>query len=109
MDFATAQAAAWQNKTAKGFNTTDVPLECMFLVRELAEAFTAWREGRGDAGEELADVVIFAFGLAGILGVDLGAAVAAKLKVNEQRTYGQLPNGTLVKTSPCGERADAQR
>lgn len=97
MDFATAQAAAWENKLAKGFNTTDVPLECMFLVRELAEAFTAWYEGRGDAGEELADVVIFAFGLAGITGTDLDAVVTAKLKVNEARTYSRLASGALVK------------
>ena len=50
-----AQKRAWQNKVAKGFNTTDVPLELCLLQGEIAEAFDAWRQGREDLGEELAD------------------------------------------------------
>jgi hypothetical protein len=38
-----AQQLAWVNKIAKGFNTTDVPLEFMLLQGEIAESFHAWR------------------------------------------------------------------
>ncbi len=45
MDIQLAQKLAWENKTAKGFNTTDVPLEFGLLTAEIGEAFTAWRKG----------------------------------------------------------------
>jgi hypothetical protein len=41
VDIRSAQKLAWENKLAKGFNTTDVPLEFCLLNRELAEAFDA--------------------------------------------------------------------
>ena len=53
MQIRSAQKLAWDNKVAKGFNTTDVPLEFCLLQGEIAEAFDAWRKGREDAGEEL--------------------------------------------------------
>ena len=53
MDVRSAQQRAWENKVAKGFNTTDVPLEFCLLQGELAEAFDAWRKGREDVAEEL--------------------------------------------------------
>jgi hypothetical protein len=64
---------AWENKIAKGFNTTDIPLEFCLLQGEIAEAFDAWRKGREDMGEELADadIAIYLFGLAQMTGVDL--------------------------------------
>jgi NTP pyrophosphatase (non-canonical NTP hydrolase) len=92
-----AQARAWANKVAKGFNTTDVPMEFGLLYEELGEAFSAWRKGHPGLGGELADVEIFLLGLAQMTGVDLAAEVGAKLAVNEARTYAPLPNGTLVK------------
>jgi NTP pyrophosphatase (non-canonical NTP hydrolase) len=92
-----AQARAWANKVAKGFNTTDVPMEFGLLWEEVGEAFSAWRKGRPDLGGELADVAIFLLGLAQMTGVDLAAEVEAKLAVNEARDYARLPNGTLVK------------
>ena len=52
MQIRSAQKLAWENKAAKGFNTTDVPLEFCLLQGEIAEAFDAWRNGREDAGEE---------------------------------------------------------
>ncbi len=60
-----------QNKVAKGFNTTDVPLEFCLLQGEMAEAFDAWRKGRDHLGEELADVAIYLLSLAEMTGVDL--------------------------------------
>jgi NTP pyrophosphatase (non-canonical NTP hydrolase) len=92
-----AQQLAWQNKLAKGFNTTDVPLEFCRLNGEVAEAFDAWRKGRQDLAEELADTAIFLFGLAEMTGADLQSAIEAKLAVNKARVYRRLPNGALTK------------
>jgi NTP pyrophosphatase (non-canonical NTP hydrolase) len=92
-----AQSRAWANKLAKGFNTTDVPMEFCLLQGEVAEAFDAWRKERGTVGGELADAAIYLLGLAGILGVDLAAEVLEKLAVNDARAYVRLPNGTAVK------------
>lgn len=101
MNLAQIQAAAMANKAARGFNLTDVPLEFCLLTAEVGEAIDAWRH-EGDVGSELADVVIFAAGLAGILGIDLQAAVEAKLAVNAARTYRALPNGCHVKDGTDG-------
>jgi NTP pyrophosphatase (non-canonical NTP hydrolase) len=96
------QELAWENKVAKGFNTTDVPLEFCLLQGEVAEAFEAWRTGRGSAGEELADVAIYLFSLAEMMGVDLQGEVEAKIAKNAARVYNRLPNGVLVKDDPEG-------
>jgi len=83
----TIQSAAWANKLTKGFNTSDVPLEFCYLSAEVAEAFDAWRKGRPDLGEELADVALFLVSLAEMNGVDLQAEVERKLAKNAGRTY----------------------
>jgi hypothetical protein len=92
-----AQELAWTNKVKKGFNTTDVPLEFCLLNCEVAEAFDAWRRGRDDVGEELADIAIFLLGLAEMTGTDLQEAVETKIAVNASRVYRPLANGVLVK------------
>ena len=46
MDIRSAQKLAWENKVAKGFDETEVPLEFCLLSGELAEVFDAWRKGR---------------------------------------------------------------
>jgi NTP pyrophosphatase (non-canonical NTP hydrolase) len=97
MDIRSVQALAWENKLAKGFNTTDVPLEFGLLNGEIAEAFDAWRKGRPDLAEELADAAIFLASLAQMVGADLQEAVEAKLAKNAARAYERLPNGVLVK------------
>jgi hypothetical protein len=99
VDFRSGQKLAWENKMAKGFNTTDVPLEFCLLQGEVAEAFDAWRKGRADLGEELADVVIYALSVAAMTGVDLQSEVEAKIAKNSGRVYRTLPNGVLVKES----------
>ena len=91
------QNLAWHNKLAKGFNTTDVPLEFCLLSSEVAEAFDAWRKDPSSLGAELADVMIFLAGLAEMTGIDLQSEVEAKLAVNQARDYRRLPNGTHVK------------
>jgi hypothetical protein len=100
VDIRDGQKLAWENKLAKGFNTTDVPLEFCLLQGEVAEAFDAWRKGRSSVGEELADVALFLFSLAEMTSVDLQAEVEAKIAKNALRAYSRLPNGTLVKGGP---------
>jgi hypothetical protein len=105
MDIRSGQKLAWENKVAKGFNTTDVPLEFCLLQGEVAEAFDAWRKERGSLGEELADVAIYLFGLAEMTGVDLQEKVEAKIAKNASRVYRRLPSGVLVKD---GAETDGQ-
>lgn len=99
MDIRSGQKLAWENKVAKGFNTTNVPLEFCLLQGEIAEAFDAWRKGREDVGEELADVAIYLLSLAEMTGVDLQDQIEAKLVKNAARVYHRLPNGALAKSS----------
>ncbi len=102
MDIRSVQKLAWDNKVAKGFNTTDVPLEFCLLTGEVAEAFDSWRKGQADVAEELADAAIFLVGLAEMVGADLQDAVVAKLAANEVRVYHPLSNGVLVKAQQLG-------
>lgn len=67
------------------------------LQGELAEFFDAWRRDRPDVGEELADVVLYALGLAEILDIDLQAEIENKIDKNARRHYERGPNGTLMK------------
>ena len=97
MQIRSAQKLAWANKVAKGFNTTDVPLEFCLLQSEIAEAFDAWRKDREDVGEELADVAIYLLSLAEMTGIDLQDQIEAKMTKNAARVYQRLANGVLAK------------
>jgi NTP pyrophosphatase (non-canonical NTP hydrolase) len=99
MDIRSAQKLAWENKTAKGFNTTDVPLEFGLLTAEIGEAFTAWRKGLPDFGEELADVFLYLVALAEMNGIDLGDEVAHKIDKNTRRTYARNEHGVPIRIS----------
>ncbi|MEU6611552.1 MazG nucleotide pyrophosphohydrolase domain-containing protein [Streptomyces shenzhenensis] len=99
MDIAEAQKLAWNNKLAKGFNTTDIPYEYGLLTAEVGEAFTAWRKGLPDHGEELADVFLYLTAIAEMQGVDLGEEVERKIAKNTRREYTAGDNGVLVRTS----------
>lgn len=92
------QEAVYANKVAKGFNTTDVPLEFCYLSGEIAEAFDAWRKDLPTVGEELADVAIYLLGLAEILHIDLEAEMRAKMAKNATRQYRKV-NGKDVRVS----------
>jgi NTP pyrophosphatase (non-canonical NTP hydrolase) len=98
VDIRSGQMLAWDNKIAKGFNTTDVPLEFCLLQSEVAEAFDSWRKGRVDVGEELADAAIFLFGLAQMTGVDLDEEIEAKIAKNTGRDCRPASNGALAKS-----------
>lgn len=95
MDIESVQRQAWNNKLAKGFNTSDVALEFGCLTAEISEAFTAWRKQLPDFGEELADVLIYLAGLAQMTGVDLSSEVERKLTKNAARTYSRDARGIL--------------
>lgn len=97
MDIAEAQKLAWENKVAKGFNTTEIPLEFGLLTAEVGEAFTAWRKGHSEAGEELADVFLYLVAIAEMQGVNLDEEVTRKIEKNVRRRYVPGANGTLEK------------
>lgn len=102
MEIRSAQKLTWENKLAKGFNTSDVPLEFCLLQGEVAEAFDAWRRIHDNLGEELADVAIYLMSLAEMTGVDLQEAVEQKLVKNAKRTYVKdETSGTLVQVDPA--------
>lgn len=96
MGIANLQKTIFQNKVAKGFNTTDVNKEFCLLYGEVAEAYEAFRKQKPDLGEELADVFIYLLGLAEILGINLDEEVERKVKINEKRVYKDV-NGTKIK------------
>jgi NTP pyrophosphatase (non-canonical NTP hydrolase) len=98
VDIRSGQMLAWDNMVAKGFNTTDVPLEFCLLQSEVAEAFDSWRKGRVDVGEELANAAIFLFGIAQMTGVDLDEEIAAKIAKNAGGDCRQLPDRFLARS-----------
>lgn len=98
MDLREAQKAVYKNKIDKGFNVTDVNKEFCLLYGEVAEAYDAWRKKQADVGEELADIAIYLLGLSEILGVDLAAAIEAKMNINQNREYRMI-DGVLTRVS----------
>ena len=91
VDLKQLQDEIWSNKTAKGFNTANIEKEFNYTYAELAEAYEAYRKNTGEAGEELADVIIFIMSLAKMLGVeDMEGEIARKMAKNEARTYKRV-------------------
>lgn len=97
LDLQKLQQEILANKIAKGFNTTDIPLEFGLTYEELSEAFQAYRKKLPDLGEELADVVIYLLGMAEILGIDLEKEILQKVEKNKKREY-QTIDGVYVRT-----------
>lgn len=86
------------NKVAHGWKVTtqedwaksqhEVPAALMLITTEVAEAMEAFRKNDfANFQEELADIIIRTAGLANGLGIDLGAAVLAKMEKNRTREY----------------------
>ena len=96
MDLKKLQKEIYQNKLDKGFNTTDVNKEFCLLYGEVGEAYDAYRKGKGDLGEELADIAIYLLGLSEILGKDLEEEIQNKVQINKNRKYKDV-NGTKIK------------
>lgn len=81
------QKEIFDNKVKKGFNTKNVELEFCLTYGELAEAFEAYRKKSSTVGEELADVAIYLYGIAEILGFDLNNEILKKVDKNKNRVY----------------------
>ena len=87
IDLGQLQKRVYQNKTAKGFNVTDIYMEFCYAYGELSEACDAYIKKKDDLGEELADVVLYLLGLSEILGIDLEKELLSKIEKNEKRQY----------------------
>ena len=96
MDLKKLQKEIYQNKLDKGFNTTGVNKEFCLLYGEVGEAYDAYRKGKDDLGEELADIAIYLLGLSEILGKDLEEEIKNKVQINKNRKYKDV-NGAKIK------------
>lgn len=76
----------------------DYPTDCAWAIREeadeLCEAGSDWEdegwsedEENESFSEELADVVIMCFSVAGKLGIDIDAAIRRKMEINKSRPW----------------------
>ena len=97
MDLKKLQKEIYQNKVDKGFNTIDINKEFCLLYGEVGEAYDAYRKGKDDLGEELADIAIYLLGLSEILGKDLEEEIKNKVQINKNRKYKDV-NGIKIKT-----------
>ena len=97
IDLQKLQQEIFDNKIAKGFNTTDVNFEFGLTYGELAEAFSAYRKKLPDLGEELADVAIYLIGLSAILNINPEEEILKKTEKNKKREYKKI-NGVNVRT-----------
>ena len=96
MDLKKLQKEIYKNKVDKGFNTTDINKEFCLLYGEVGEAYDAYRKGKDDLGEELADIAIYLLGLSEILGKDLEEEIKNKVQINKNRKYKDV-NGRKIK------------
>lgn len=95
------QQRIFQNKVNHGFNTTNVYQEARYILEETAELMRAIEKNdMENLKEELADIVIFAYGCAAVAGVgDLDAEIFKKMEINEKRVYKETAEGDFVKTT----------
>lgn len=90
------QKRVYQNKLNKGFSVDNVHQEFCLLYGEVGEAYEAYSKKLPNLREELADVAIYLYGIAEILGYNLNEEIRKKVEINEKRTY-ILENGVYVK------------
>lgn len=80
------------NKWMHNFDYNNLELNLAHLVGEVSELLVAVNTDTLDnIMREVADVAIYCYGIAQILGRDLDAAVAEKMQYNLQRTYSKTP------------------
>ncbi len=88
LTFRQIQKRIWDNKVKKGFNTTDVSKEFLYLTEELGEAVKAHRkENNDELAEEVVDIIIYSLGLLEMLGKDVYEEIIKKMEKNEKREY----------------------
>ena len=100
-DYITRQRRIFDNKVKHGFNTTNIYQEARYILEEVAELMRAIEKNdRENMIEELADIVIFAYGCTEVARLgDLDTKIFEKMKLNETRKYMMTPEGDFVKTS----------
>ena len=82
------QKRIWDNKVKKGFNTTDISKEFLYLTEELGEAIKAYRkDDKDELAEEIVDLIIYSLGLFEMLDKDGYEEIMKKIEKNEQRQY----------------------
>lgn len=93
------QERIFRNKVNHGFNTTNVYQEARYIIEEVAELMHAIEKNDlPNLKEELADIIIFAYGCASVAGLnDLDAEIFRKMKINENRTYHKKADGDFEK------------
>jgi len=88
LTFRQIQKRIWDNKVKKGFNTTDISKEFLYLTEELGEAVKAYRKDDNDElAEEVVDIIIYSLGLVEMLGKDVYEEIIKKMEKNEKREY----------------------
>lgn len=103
MDIRSAQQRAWENKVAKGFNTTDIPLEFCLLQGDIAEAFATWAGITGH-DDQLPD--LSPDGFAGrteldrstLAALETAATAAPRPACRPRRSRGNAPTGPTQPT-----------
>lgn len=92
------QWRCYKNKLTHGFNVTDFHKEARFILKEVSELMSAIEHNdMENLMEELADIVIFSYGLAEMAHGDLDAAIFKKMGINENRKYIRDTNGDFKK------------
>ena len=82
------QKRIWDNKVKKGFNTTDIGKDLLYLAEELGEAVKSFRkENKDELAEEVVDLIIYSLGLMEMLGKDGYEEIIKKCEKNEKREY----------------------
>lgn len=93
------QSRIYQNKVNHGFNLTNVHQEVRYILEEVAELMHAIEKNdRANMKEELADIVIFAYGCASVANLgNLDTEIDRKMEINEQRVYKKKADGDFQK------------
>lgn len=94
------QRRIYDNKVNHGFNLTNIYQEARYIIEETAELMRAIEKNdKENMKEELADIIIFAYGCASVAGIhDLDTEIFKKMTINENREYHKTPEGDFVKT-----------
>ena len=100
LKFKSRQKRIFKNKENHGFNTTNIYQEARYILEEVTELMRAIEKNdRENMKEELADIVIFAYGCAEVARLgDLDTEIFRKMQLNENRVYTQTDEGDFVKT-----------
>lgn len=97
-DYENRQKRAYDNKIKHGFNVTDFHKEARFILKEVTELMDAIEHNDvKNLMEELADIVIFSYGIAEMAHGNLDSEIFKKMDINESREYIRNSAGDFVK------------